>query len=128
MLDIQILSAAIVSRAAYERVSPHINAKELTPAVAFWYELVGEWYARDRTALSVDAVSLAALGDVRISNPKQRETLMGVLPSLPSSPSPDGVVSIALELKRWNVGMELAAAIAAKDSKTVDAGPRQSGR
>lgn len=117
MLDAQLLSAVIASRSAYDQIRGHIVAKDLTPAVGFWYELVGAWYDKDRTARSVDLAALRALGESRIASPKQRDTILGVVAGLPDSPSPSNIVQVALELKRWNVGMELAAAIAAKDDK-----------
>jgi replicative DNA helicase len=117
VLDAEILSAVIASREAYDRIRPHINAKDLTPAVAFWYDLADAWYRQDKTAGSIDVATIRGLGESRITNPKQRDTLMGVIAGLPASPSPSNVVAVALELKRWNIGMELAAAIAARDAK-----------
>lgn len=119
MIDVQILAASIASRQAFERVAAYITADEMTPAVGFWYNLVREWYARDRTANSVDLSAIRVLGESRISSPKQRETILGVLSDMPSSSSPDNVAQIALELKRRNTGMELATAIAAQDSKKI---------
>lgn len=119
MLDAEILSAVIASREAYEQIAGHIVAKDLTPAVGFWYEIVSNWYEQDRTSRSVDIAALRALGESRITNPKQRDTILGVVNRLPDSPSPSNIVGIALELKRWNTGMELAAALAARDEKKV---------
>lgn len=117
MLDSQILAASIASREAYNRVSPHISSKDLTPAVGFWYDLVGAWYARDRNAISVDVTALRALGESRIPNPKQRDSLLGAISELATAVSPDNTAQIALELKRRNTGLELAAAIASNDGK-----------
>lgn len=117
MLDAQLLAASIASRDAYARIAPHITAKDLTPAVGFWYELVGAWYARDSGSTHVDIESIRSLGESRITNPKQRETLLGALVSSGTSASPDNTAQIALELKRRNTGLELAAAIAKGDEK-----------
>lgn len=119
MLDAEVLSAVIHSRAAYDKIKDHIVSKDLSPGVGFWYELVGAWYARDKAALSVEITALRALGEARITNPKQRETLLGTISSLPTPISPDNTATVALELRRHNVGMELAAAIAAQDGKKV---------
>lgn len=119
MLDARLVSAAIASREAYETVSPHIKDTDLTPAGGFWWKLIGEWYARDNLARSVDLSSITALADSRITNPKHRETLLGFGSSLPEPISPANTAQVALELKRFNVGMELAAAIAAQDGKKV---------
>ncbi len=117
MLDAEILAAAIASREAYDRVSPHITGKDLTPDVGFWYDLVGAWYERDRNASSVDVNAIRALGESRISNPKQRESILVAIGNLPVAVSASNVAHTALEIKRHNTGLELAAAIAKGDTK-----------
>lgn len=119
MLDAKLVAAAIASRDAYERVAPHIQSTELTPAGGFWWQLIGEWYERDKNTRSCDLGELAILGNARLSTAKHRDTVIGFLRDLPSAVSADNSASIALELKRHNVGMELAAAIAAGDGKRV---------
>lgn len=119
MIDAEILSAVIHSRQAFDRIKDHVVSKDLSPGVGFWFEIVGAWYARDKTAQAVDINALRALGESRITNPKQRETILTALSSLPSPISPENTATVALELRRHNVGLELAAAIAAQDSKKV---------
>jgi len=117
VLDVEILSACIADRDAYERIAEHITAKDMTPAVGFWLDLVKAWYANDTTANKVDVSVLSATGASRIPNPKQRETIMGVLADLPVASSPDNTARAALDLLRRNAGLELAGAIAANDDK-----------
>jgi len=117
MLDAQILSASIADRQAFERIAAHLSSKDMTPAVGFWFDLVKGWYARDGQAKSVDIPALAALGESRITQPKQRESILAVIKELPAAVSPDNTAQVALELKRRNTGLELAAAIASGDEK-----------
>jgi hypothetical protein len=119
LLDAQLVSAALASRAAYDRIAPFITAKDLTPAGGFWYGLIGEWYANDRTATRVDREVIAEGGSKKIGNPKHRETLMGFIKELPEAVSAANVAQVALELKRHNIGLELATAVAAQDSKKI---------
>lgn len=119
MLDGQLVAAAIASREAWEKVNPFLVPEDFTPQGAFWWKLVGEWYERDRQAASVDSSALSNLGLARIPNPKHRETIMGFMGSLPTAVSPSNSALVALELKRQNVGLELAAAIASHDDKKL---------
>jgi AAA domain len=117
VLDSHLLAAAIDSREAYDRVSPYIGAKDLTPPAAFWWQLVQEWYGRERDSPTVNRDLLLELGLSRIPNPKQRDTLVGFLRDSSAGGSPANVAAVALELKRKNAGMELAQAIANNDGK-----------
>lgn len=121
MLDAQILSAAIANREAYELCKEHVVQSDLTPPVAFWWELVGAFYAKDSSAAAVPISLLKAQGERRISNPKHKDGLLGLLDNLPDAVAPMGVAKEVLELKRYNLGMQLAAAIGAreKDSKVA---------
>lgn len=116
-LDAQLVAAAIASREAFDKVKPHILETDFTPAGAFWWKLIVEWYDRDRTSKSVDIASVTQFAEKRIPNPKLRETLLGFGRSLPVDVSPANAVALCLELKRYNTGMELAAAIAGGDQK-----------
>jgi archaellum biogenesis ATPase FlaH len=121
MLDAKLIAASLQSRRAFEKLAQHTDPKELTAPAGFWFGVLREWYTRDQQAKSVDKSLLAEQGRSRISNPKHVETLMGFLAELPEAPSPENVATVILELKRHNVGMELAAAIAANDGKRVSA-------
>jgi KaiC/GvpD/RAD55 family RecA-like ATPase len=83
--------------------------------------VLAAWYARDPQARAVDAALLMQQGEAKITNPKHRDTLIEWLRELPDAPSADNVAQVALELKRHNVGMELAAAIANQDHKRTPA-------
>lgn len=116
MLDAQILNACIADRKAYERVKDHVDPKDFTPPVKFWYALVGEYYHRDGGASSIDRPTLAALGEQRITNPKHKDTIMGVLASGDGTSVPN-VVSAVLGLRRYNSAAEFAAAAMAGDDE-----------
>ncbi len=118
MSDAKLVAAAIASREAFEKVAPHIAGNDLSPPAAFWWQLIEEWYAQDRVAKSVDSSSLSDLGNLRASgNPKSRDLVVNFFRDLPQPTSPANVAQIALELKRHNAGLELAAAIASGDKK-----------
>lgn len=117
MLDAQIVAASIASKAAYDKVAPFLTKKDMTPAGGFWWELVTEWYGNDPACRSVDLSVLRDVASTRMPNPKLRDTLYGFLNELPLADSPENTALAALELKRYNVGMELGAAIASGDNK-----------
>jgi len=113
----KVVSAAIADRAAYEKVAPHIVDTDLSPHELFWWKLIGEWYARDRNARSVDRAAIADMGNARhASNPKTRDLVSSVIRDLPDAVSPVNAAQALLELKRHNAGLELAAAIAKGDT------------
>jgi replicative DNA helicase len=120
MFDAQLIAAAMQSREAMDIFAPHINDNDMTPAAQFWYELIADWYTRDRQAQRVDKSLLVAQGKQKIKNPKHEPALLGFMNDLPEAPSPSNVAKIVLELKRHNVGMELAGAIAAQDQKKAN--------
>lgn len=119
LLDAQLVAAALASREAYNRISPFITAKDLTPAGGFWFALIGEWYAMDKLATRVDKEVIADGGSKKIGNPKHRESLMGFIKELPEAISPANVAQVALELRRHNTGLELASAVAAQNAKEI---------
>src|SRR5579859_4570888 len=102
------------SRDAFSRIAPHMQDSDFSPVGQFWWKLTREWYEADRAALCVDREAIADRASAR-SNGKQRDAVLGMLrDSCNSSPSGGAnIAQTALELKRHNVGMELAAAIAA---------------
>src|ERR1044072_5661016 len=103
MLDVQILSAAIASRDAYERVAPFIKETDLTPPVQFWWTQLRAWYERDTSARSADRTLLGQFGENSLRAAKHRDTLLGVLRDLPEPASPENTAQIALALRRFNV-------------------------
>lgn len=114
-LERQVLSACIADRKAYERVKEHINPKDFTPAVKFWWGLLTEYYQRDSGAAHADRVVLGTIGEQRITNPKHRDTIMGVLGD--DNTSVPNVVAAVLSLRRYNAATEFAAAAMAGDSE-----------
>lgn len=118
MNDAKLVASAIASREAYETVAPHLAETEFSPPAQFWWKLIGEYYARDKSTVRVDLDSLHSLGSSRVaSNPKTRNLVDSFIRDLPDGVSPANVAQIALEQKRHSIGMELAAAIAAGDQK-----------
>lgn len=118
--DQQILSACLVSREAWEKVKSHIVSSDLTPMVGFWWKILNEAYTRDSQALHLDIDTLRDLGRPSISSPKQADSILGVLSSLPDSASPINTVQIVLELKRKNLTAEFAAASMSGEKKKAD--------
>lgn len=119
MLDAKLLAASLASREAYDRVKDHVTDKDMTPPVSFWWKLVEEWYNNDPKATAVDRELLMEQAASRLSMSKHKDALLSVIRDLPDTPSPANVVSVALDLKRFNVGMELGAAIASSDTKKI---------
>jgi len=106
------------SRDAFARIAPHMQDSDFSPVGQFWWKLTREWYEADRAALCVDREAIADRAAAR-STGKQRDAVLGMLRDscISSLGSGANIAQTALELKRHNVGMELAAAIAAGDGK-----------
>lgn len=119
MLDAKLIAAAIQSRAAWERIAPHFTEADFSPISKFWFALVRDWYKRDALAKGVDKSLLIEQGRKRITNPKHVESLLGFMNELPEAPSADNVAQVALEMKRYTVGMALGSAIAGQDDKRI---------
>lgn len=115
-LDRQVLDACIDDRSAYERVKAHISPKDFTPAVKFWWGVLGEYYERDSGCARADRDVLGELGLPRISNPKHRDTIMAVISGGERISTPN-VVSAVLGLRRYNSAAEFAAAAMAGDDE-----------
>jgi hypothetical protein len=113
-LDAQILAATLNSRIAYDAIKDHFNAKEASPSIAFWYELVRDYYERDKAAGDVQRDTLRELGARRITNPKHADAILSTLDDLKSVSSPN-VVELVLDLRRSNLALEFAAATSNKD-------------
>lgn len=119
MQDISLLSAAASSREAYDRIKDHIAVTDFTPTVGFWWKILGQAYARDRSAMSLDHSTLVELGSPQIASPKQKDSLLGVVSAMVSPASPVNVVQVALELKRKNLTAEFASASLAGDTRNA---------
>jgi hypothetical protein len=118
MQDVKILASVMASRDAYSRVAKYVNPKEFSPGSQFWWTQISEYYDRDRQAKSVDTDTLRSIGSAKVSNPKHRDAILGVLTDLPDGISPANVVQAVLELKRQNKAAEFAqAAMGGEDSK-----------
>jgi AAA domain len=116
MLDQQILAAIISSRTAYERIKEYINDKDASPPIAYWLHQVRDYYNRDHSAGCVDIPTLRALGERGISNPKHAPAILGALDSTPPV-SGANVVELVLNLRRYNLSAEFAAASMSGDRK-----------
>jgi hypothetical protein len=109
VFDAKIISACVASRAAYNRVKPHVDAKEFTPTGNFWWGHVEAWYDADPTADRVDAALLRERG-LRAAG-RNAPMASDWFDALPEAPSPDNVAWEVLELKRIVKWRELAAAM-----------------
>lgn len=116
MHDSKILSACIASREAYEKIAKHITEKDLTAHIRLWWKLVKDWYAVDKKAHAIDLELLKAKGKRQLPE-KHIEALMDVLTSLPEAPSPGNVANEVLELRRYNIEMDVAGLIAGREDR-----------
>lgn len=120
MLDAKLIAACVASRIAYERVVAHVTDKDLGPYSVFWWKQIREWYERDSSATAIDIQVLVEFGKRSIRNPKHEANLVGFIRDLPEAPSPENVSLAVLELKRHNVGLELAQAITGQSKDDID--------
>lgn len=116
MLDQQILKAVLTDRAAYERINKHVNSKDLTPPVAFWWKLVDEYYRADSSAKTVDAATIHQIAEQRITNPKHKESIFAAFPADGNGLSIPNVVTAVLGLQRYNAAAEFASAAMGGDN------------
>lgn len=119
MLDAKLISACVASREAFERVLPHVTDKDMSPYAGFWYKVIAEWYERDSAAKSIDRDVLVEFGKRKLTNSKSLQPTVEYLVSLADPVSPDNVALAVLELRRHNVGLELAQALAGQDAKSI---------
>jgi hypothetical protein len=120
-LDQQILAAIISSRHAYDRIKDYLNDKDASPSVAFWLSIVREYYGRDGGVPAIQMQTLRALGEQRITNPKHAPAILEALDSATASPaSPANIVEYVLNLRRYNLSAEFAAASMSNDRKKAD--------
>lgn len=117
MLEQQILAASMADRGAYEKIERHIDYKEFSPHVGFWYKALAGYYARDKRATSADRDVLKQLGEQGISNPKHRDAILAALPESNDGVSIPNVVTAALGLLRTNRSAEFATAALSGDTK-----------
>jgi KaiC/GvpD/RAD55 family RecA-like ATPase len=118
-LDRQVLDACIDDRKAYERVKDHINPKDFTPPIKFWWGILNEYYGRDNGVACADRSVLRELGAQRIPNPKHRDTILGIIDVSSVDSSIPNIVSAVLGLRRYNSAAEFAAAAMAGDDSTA---------
>lgn len=116
--DGQLIAAAIQSRKAWEKVAAHFEVSEFSAISKVWVPLINEWYTRDPSAQSIDKAALVALGGTRIA-PKHQDMLLGFIRDLPEAPSPENLVHVALEFKRFALSQQLGAALASGDEKRI---------
>lgn len=116
--DGQLIAAAIQSRKAWEKIAAHFSVSDFSAISKVWYPLINEWYTRDPTAQSVDRLALAELGKTRIQ-PKHQDMLVGFIRDLPEAPSPENLVHVALEFKRFAMAQQLGAALASTDESRI---------
>lgn len=116
--DGQLIAAAIQSRKAWETVAAHFSVADFSAISKVWIPLINEWYARDPQAQSIDRAALVELGKTRIPA-KHQDMLVGFVRDLPEAPSPENLVYVALEFKRFAVSQQLGAALSSGDEKRI---------
>lgn len=120
MLDAHILAAVIADRSAYEQIHEFINTKDFSPATAFWWDLVCEYYGRDKNCATVDIPTLRGIGEKRITNPKHVQSMVGALDGLPNGVSAANIAGMVLDLRRYNLAAEFASHAMSGDRKKAD--------
>jgi archaellum biogenesis ATPase FlaH len=121
MLDTQILSAWIAERNAYDRTKDYIKDSDCTPAVGFWLGVVREYYTRDARCSAADYETIRSLGAGKITNPKHSDAILTALESSRTLVvSPSNIIESVLNLRRYNLSAEFAAASMSNDRKKAN--------
>lgn len=120
MLDAQILATVIQDRASYDRIKDYIKPKDFSPAVAFWWEVVVEYYGRDADASTAEAGVIRAIGERRITNAKHAAPILATFDALPVDVSTNNIVNYVLDLRRYNCAAEFASHAMSGDRNKAD--------
>lgn len=107
----------MADRSAYDKIERHIDYKEFSPHVGFWYKALATYYKRDAKAKSCEREVLKELGSQAIANPKHRDAILAALPESSDGVSVPNVVTAALGLLRTNRSAEFATAALSGDTK-----------
>ena len=121
MLEQEVLAAVMASRDAHEKIEKHIDYKEFSPHVGFWWKIVAEYYRRDGKAQSVHRATVLDLGKAAIKNPKHTDAILAALPENSDGISVPNVVAAALSLLRTNRSAEFASAAISGDTAKATA-------
>lgn len=117
MIDEQALVAAILQdRGAYERIRGSLRAEDFSDQGRFVVERARAFYGRDESADCVDKSVLQSAADRHFPNPKHAAGIMDYVESLPAPASASNVASEYIALRRYNVGLELAARLGKGDA------------
>jgi len=119
VLDAFVLSACLASRKAFDKVSPYLEANELSPQGGYWWPLVVDWYAADAQATGVDSAMLRARGK-RSMDMKHADTLLGWFDDLPDPISPQNAAIELLALKRQQLALAVAHAVQTDPASSTD--------
>lgn len=117
MLDAKILAAVISDRAAFDRISQYVTKQDFNASLGLWYDLVVDWYKRDKTSTCVDVAILQSRAERELPE-RHKTTYIEALELLPEVVSAENIVSDYLELRAFNLEMELAQAIAGRVDKS----------
>lgn len=119
MIDGKVIDACLSSREAFDSVQGHIELSELGLQAQTWWPLIKDWYDRDRSSRCVDRDMLLEQGTLHLPE-AHLDTLTGWLRDLEPVDSPVNVVKHLLELKRYQKGNELSAAIQGRQNDKID--------
>jgi archaellum biogenesis ATPase FlaH len=108
----QIVSAIIADRAAYDRLAGRLDPSDFDEFGKLVVKAAHDYYARDPGAGSVELAVLDSALRRAIPNPKQADNVAHYLRDLPHAGSPANIADEYRLLRRYNVGLSLAAELA----------------
>jgi archaellum biogenesis ATPase FlaH len=123
VLMLQTLTAAMAKKSAYELILQYGKAEKEDKYYQTIYKMIGQYYARDGTAQSVDPEVLKGMLVEEIRNPKAAAVLTELLDSAISTQSDTSVANIESLIIQTRLGLvkdKLAVALANRDSKVED--------
>lgn len=123
MDESKLLAALLRSRKAWERTSNVLTIADFSAKGARLYDEITTFYEQDNEATTVDTEILAGRLAASIPNESQRNSLVSLVDDLSKMDvAANSVATYALEVRRRNVGFELAQLLlkGSKKDKVVD--------
>lgn len=115
-MEKQLLSTILASRESFSLIDQYINRKLYSREFGILYDFVAGYYGRDRDARVVDTAVLRELIGADTPNEKHRDRFLKFLDeAIATDASVENVKDVILGMKRNELGLTLAAAIANGD-------------
>lgn len=108
----KIITAAIQSREAFEKVETFVQEGDFTEQGALLWKHIRDYYSRDRACGSVDVETLHHRVGASVSSEKHRTAFTALINEIAGARvSPENIVHDFLSLKREGIGAKLATAL-----------------